>query len=132
MRVQKFPQRRRTRSPLIGSLAVAVAVVAAACSSGAGGSGGSGGSGGGKTTLKMITWENPPAVQAINKIDKAFEKNPNITFKLQTAANVNGPYETLLQQTVNSGTADIVTSNFPSSRCRRRRHRRTSPRFSIR
>jgi raffinose/stachyose/melibiose transport system substrate-binding protein len=26
---------------------------------------------------------------------------------------VNGPYETLLQQSVNSGTADIVTSNFP-------------------
>jgi raffinose/stachyose/melibiose transport system substrate-binding protein len=113
MRVQKFPQRRRTRSLLIGSLAVAVAVVAAACSSG-GGSGGSGGSGGGKTTLKIITWVNPPAVQAINKIDAEFEKaNPNITVKLQTAANVNGPYETLLQQSVNSGTADIVTSNFP-------------------
>jgi raffinose/stachyose/melibiose transport system substrate-binding protein len=110
MRVKKFPHRRRTRSLLIGSLAVAVTVVAAACSSG----GSSGASGGGTTTLKIITWVNPPAVQALNKIDAEFEQaNPNIKVKLQTAANVNGPYETLLQQSVNSGTADIVTSNFP-------------------
>ena len=109
MLVKKFPLRKRTRSILTGSLAVAVTVVAAACSSG-----GSGGSSGGTTTLKIITWVNPPAVQAINKIDAEFEKaNPNIKVKLQTAANVNGPYETLLQQSVNSGTADIVTSNFP-------------------
>jgi raffinose/stachyose/melibiose transport system substrate-binding protein len=111
MRVKKFP-RSRTRSVLIGSLAVAVTVVAAACSSG--GSSGSGGSGGATTNLKIITWVNPPAVQALNKIDAEFEKaNPNIKVTLQTAANVNGPYETLLQQSVNSGTADIVTSNFP-------------------
>ena len=111
MRVKKFP-RSRTRSVLIGSLVVAVTVVAAACSSG--GSSGSGGSGGATTNLKIITWVNPPAVQALNKIDAEFEKaNPNIKVTLQTAANVNGPYETLLQQSVNSGTADIVTSNFP-------------------
>jgi raffinose/stachyose/melibiose transport system substrate-binding protein len=110
MRVKKFPLGRRTRSLLIGSLAVAVTVVAAACSSG----GSSGGSGSGSTTLKIITWVNPPAVQALNKIDAEFEKaNPNIKVTLQTAANVNGPYQTLLQQSVNSGTADIVTSNFP-------------------
>jgi raffinose/stachyose/melibiose transport system substrate-binding protein len=91
------------------SLAVAVVVVAAACSSG-GSSGGSGGS----TTLKIITWVNPPTIQALNKIDSEFEKaNPNIKIKLQTAADVNGPYATLMQQSVNSGTADIVTSNFP-------------------
>ena len=109
MRVKKFPFSGRTRSLLIGSLAVAVTVAAAACSSG-----GSGGSGGGTTTLKIITWVNPPAVQAINKIDAEFEKQyPNIKVKLQTAANVNGPYETLLQQSVNSGTADIVTANMP-------------------
>src|SRR5487761_817344 len=101
---------RRTRSLLIGSLAVAVTVAAAACSSGSGSSGGSGAT----TNLKIITWVNPPAVQAINKIDAEFEKaNPNIKVTLQTAANVNGPYETLLQQSVNSSTADIVTSNFP-------------------
>ena len=101
---------RRTRSLLIGSLAVAVTVAAAACSSGSGSSGGSGAT----TNLKIITWANPPAVQAINKIDAEFEKaNPNIKVTLQTAANVNGPYETLLQQSVNSSTADIVTSNFP-------------------
>jgi|SRR5579875_378144 raffinose/stachyose/melibiose transport system substrate-binding protein len=109
MRLKRSPLRRRTRSILTGSLAVAVTVAAAACSSG-GSSGGSGGT----TTLKIITWVNPPAVQAIGKIDAEFEqKYPNIKVKLQTAANVNGPYETLLQQSVNSGTADIVTSNFP-------------------
>jgi raffinose/stachyose/melibiose transport system substrate-binding protein len=115
MRVtKKSPLSGRTRSLLIGSLAVAVTVVAAACSSGSGGSAGGSANTGGKTTLKIITWVNPPAIQAINKIDAEFEKaNPNITVKLQTAANVNGPYETLLQQSVNSGTADIVTSNFP-------------------
>ena len=108
MRVKKFPLRRKTRSVLTVSLAIAVMVVAAACSS----SGSSGGSGGGSTTLKIITWVNPPAVTALNKIDAEFEKaNPNIKVKLQTAANVNGPYETLLQQSVNSGTADIVTSH---------------------
>ena len=109
MRVKKFPLRQRTRSILTGSLAIALTVVAAACSSG-GSSGGSGGT----TTLKIITWVNPPTITALNKIDAEFEKaNPNITVKLQTATNVNGPYETLLQQSVNSGTADIVTANMP-------------------
>ncbi|HEV3379464.1 MAG TPA: extracellular solute-binding protein [Trebonia sp.] len=53
-------------------------------------------------------------MQAINTIDSEFEKKyPNIKVTLQTAVNVNGPYETLLQQTVNSGDADIVTANTP-------------------
>ena len=93
------------RTLVTGLLALAVAGTAVACSSGS--SGGSGGS----TTLKIITWVNPPAVKAINTIDAEFHKKyPNINVKLQTAVNVNGPYETLLQQTVNSGSADIVTS----------------------
>jgi raffinose/stachyose/melibiose transport system substrate-binding protein len=102
----------RTRPLRVGALAfatVAAAAGIAACSSG-GGSGGSSAS----STVKIITWVNPPAVQAINKIDAEFEKKyPNISVKLQTAVNVNGPYETLLQQTVNSGDADIVTANTP-------------------
>jgi raffinose/stachyose/melibiose transport system substrate-binding protein len=99
----------RLRKLATGSLALAVVVTAAACSS-AGSSGGSSGS----TTLKIITWVNPPAVQAINTIDSEFHKKyPNINVKLQTAVNVNGPYETLLQQTVDSGSADIVTSVSP-------------------
>ena len=93
------------RKLVTGLLAIAVAGTAAACSSGS--SGGSGGT----TTLKIITWVNPPAVKAINTIDTEFHKKyPNIDVKLQTAVNVNGPYETLLQQTVTSGSADIVTS----------------------
>jgi raffinose/stachyose/melibiose transport system substrate-binding protein len=86
----------------------ALATAAAACGS----SGGSGSSG--SSSLKIITWVNPPAVQAIKKIDSEFEqKYPNIKVTLQTAVNVNGPYETLLQQTVTSGSADIVTSVAP-------------------
>lgn len=110
MRVKAFTLGRRTRSvSLAVTLGVAVTVLAAACSSG-GSSGGSGGT----TTLKVITWVNGPTITALNKIDAAFEKaNPDIKVKLQTATDVNGPYQTLLQQSVNSGTADIVTSNFP-------------------
>jgi raffinose/stachyose/melibiose transport system substrate-binding protein len=64
--------------------------------------------------LKIITWVNQPTIQAFNTIDSEFHKKyPNITVKLQTAADVNGPYETLLQQTVDSGSADIVTSVQP-------------------
>jgi raffinose/stachyose/melibiose transport system substrate-binding protein len=93
------------RKLVTGLLALTVAGTVVACSSGS--SGGSGGS----TTLKIITWVNPPAVKAINTIDAEFHKKyPNINVKLQTAVNVNGPYETLLQQTVTSGSADIVTS----------------------
>ena len=95
----------RTRALLLGFLALAVtAGGAVACSSSSGGSSGS-------STLKIITWVNPPAVQALNTIDAEFHKKyPSINVKLQTAVNVNGPYETLLQQTVTSGSADIVTS----------------------
>ena len=97
---------KRSRSLLAGLAVAGLAAGAAACSGGSSASSGS-------STLKIITWVNPPAVQAINKIDAEFHKKyPGITVKLQTAANVNGPYETLLQQTVNSGGADIVTSNF--------------------
>ena len=82
-------------------------IAAAACSSG-------NSSGSGATTLKIITWVNPPAVQAFKQINAEFEKKyPDIKVTLQTAANVNGPYETLLQQTVTSGSADIVTSVLP-------------------
>jgi raffinose/stachyose/melibiose transport system substrate-binding protein len=101
--------RRTTRSLAIGSAAAALVVAAAACSSGSSGSSGSS-----SGTLKIITWVNPPAVNALKQIDSEFEKaNPGIKVSLQTAANVNGPYETLLQQSVNSGTADIVTANTP-------------------
>ena len=96
----------RARPLVTVALAATVTLVAAAC-----GSGGSSGGGSGSTTLKIITWVNPPAVKAINAIDAEFmKKYPNIKVTLQTAANVNGPYQTLLQQTVNSGSADIVSS----------------------
>ena len=99
---------RRRTTAIVAALAAGLAVTAAACSSG------SGGGGGGATTLKMITWVNPPAVQALKQINSEFHKKyPNITVKLQTAVNVNGPYQTLLQQTVNSSSADIVTSVSP-------------------
>ena len=100
--------RRKARSLAAGALTAGLAVAAAACAGG-----GTGGSGNGNT-LTITTWVNPPAVRALNQIDAEFEKaNPGISVSLKTATNVNGPYETLLQQSVNSGTADIVTANMP-------------------
>jgi raffinose/stachyose/melibiose transport system substrate-binding protein len=103
---------------MAAALAVTLtAFTAAACgsSSGAGtGAGSGGGPGSLSGSLKIITWENPPAVQAITAIDKAFMvKYPGVKVTLQTAANVNGPYATLLAQSVDSGTADIVTTVQP-------------------
>src|SRR5262245_14723172 len=100
------PPRRRTRGLLAAILAVALTLLAAACSSGS--------SGGGSQSLKIITWVNPPAVTAIKKIDAEFQKKyPDIHVQLQTAANVNGPYQTLLQTSVDSGSADIVSTVSP-------------------
>jgi raffinose/stachyose/melibiose transport system substrate-binding protein len=109
---------RWARPALAGSLALAIAIFSAACSSSSSTPGatstGSGSSSSISGTLKLITWVNPPAVTAITAIDKAFmAKYPNVKVQLQTAANVNGPYATLLQQTVTAGTADIVTSVQP-------------------
>lgn len=101
---------RWSRSVAAGAMAVAISAFGAAACSSSGSSSTGSGSGALSGNLKIITWENPPAVQAITSIDKAFmKKYPGVHVSLQTAANVNGPYATLLQQTVNSGTADIVT-----------------------
>jgi raffinose/stachyose/melibiose transport system substrate-binding protein len=98
------PRRRLTRGLLAGSVAGALALSAAACSSGPSGSGSASG------TVKIITWENPPAVAAIKSIDTAFHKKyPNITVNLQTAANINGPYQTMLETDVDGSSADIVS-----------------------
>jgi raffinose/stachyose/melibiose transport system substrate-binding protein len=107
----KRPGRTTARSLAVGLAATALAVTAAACSSG--GSGGSSSSSSG--TLKIITWVNPPTIQAFKQIDAEFEKaNPGIKVTLQTAPNINsGPYKTLAQQSVNSGSADIITYNQP-------------------
>ena len=100
-----FKRTRRSRVGTAGLALLAAAGLAAGCSSG------SSGSAGGKQTLKIITWINPPAVKAIQQIDKEFEKaNPGVTVSLGTAENVNGPYKTLLQQTVDASSADIVTN----------------------
>lgn len=61
-------------------------------------------------TLKIITWVNPPAVDALKKIDKEFEqKYPKVTVQLETAANDTAGYATLLETTIDSSSADIVT-----------------------
>src|SRR5579875_189468 len=99
------PRRRLTRGLLAGSVAGALALTAAACSSGSSGSSGSA-----SGTIKIITWDNPPAVNAIKSIDTAFHKKyPNITVNLQTAANINGPYQTMLETDVDGSSADIVS-----------------------
>jgi raffinose/stachyose/melibiose transport system substrate-binding protein len=101
------PQRgRRARAGTVGLALLAVAALAAGC-----GSSGSSGSSHGAQTLKIITWVNPPAVKALQQIDAEFEKaNPGVKVDLGTAVNVNGPYKTMLQQTVDATSADIVTN----------------------
>src|SRR6185437_938326 len=105
--LSKFPasprRSRRVRTGTAGLALLTLAGLAAGCSSS--------GSSSGSQTLKIITWVNPPAVKAIQKIDTEFEKaNPGVKVDLGTAENVNGPYKTLLQQTVDAGSADIVTN----------------------
>lgn len=61
-------------------------------------------------TLKIITWVNPPAVKALTKIDQEFmQKYPQVHVQLETAANDTTGYATLLETSVDAGTADIVT-----------------------
>jgi raffinose/stachyose/melibiose transport system substrate-binding protein len=92
-----------------GTAGVAL-LVAAALAAGCSSSGSSGNSSSGQT-LKIITWVNPPAVKALQQIDAEFEKaNPGVKVDLGTAENVNGPYKTMLQQTVDATSADIVTN----------------------
>src|SRR5215469_7073938 len=88
----------------------AVALVLVGSAALAGCSSSSSGSSSGKS-LKIITWVNPPAVAALKKIDAEFMKaNPGVKVTLGTAENVNGPYKTMLQQTVDASNADIVTN----------------------
>ncbi len=103
-----------------GAALAALALLAAACgatassaTSGTSGTTSSSG-GGGKQTLTVETWVNPPAVQALKQIDAEFHKaNPSINVNLRTAADITGPYATLLQTSVDSGSADIVTDYPP-------------------
>jgi raffinose/stachyose/melibiose transport system substrate-binding protein len=102
-------------------------LAAASCSSSSNGSetsagaatsvasnGNSGGDSGEPVTLKIINWVNPPANDAIKKINSQFEaKYPNIKVDYQLAANTAGSYATMLQTTVSSHSADIITVNFP-------------------
>ena len=102
--------RPRTRRLLAGSAVGAALLAAAACSSGGGSSSGSSSSSTPSGTLSIITWDNPPAVNAIKAIDKAFEKKyPKVTVQLQTAANIIGPYQTMLETDVDASSADIVS-----------------------
>lgn len=99
--------RQLTRTLRLGCGAAVLGLLAAACGSGGSASGDSG-------TVKIITWVNPPAVSAFKQIDTEFHKKyPGITVDLQTAANTSGPYQTLLQTSVDSSSADIVTNVQP-------------------
>jgi raffinose/stachyose/melibiose transport system substrate-binding protein len=108
----KTPRQRH----LLGRPGIAAAAVIGLAAAGlaACGSSPSSTSGSGAGTLKIITWVNPPAVTAITQIDHEFEKQyPNIKVQLQTAANVNGPYATLEETSVDANTADIITNVLP-------------------
>jgi raffinose/stachyose/melibiose transport system substrate-binding protein len=104
MPLRRTFRRRRSQSTVAGiSAAVILASQAlAGCGSSSGGS---------SSTVKIITWVNPPAVAALTAINAEFQKKyPNIHVQLQTAANVTTGYANLLQTSVNSSSADIVTT----------------------
>lgn len=112
MQLSRTLGRSRRRRALAGIAAVTTlgAAALAGCSSG-GSSGGGGSSNADSGTLKIITWVNPPAVSALTAINKEFEaKYPKIHVQLQTAVNVATGYANLLQTSVNSSSADIVTT----------------------
>ncbi len=94
----------RTRTTVGAAIGIALstgAVVLPATAASAAGISGS---------LKIITWVNPPAVTALTQIDNEFMKQyPNVHVQLQTAANDQAGYATLLSTSVDSGSADIVT-----------------------
>jgi len=112
MQLSRAPRRSRRRRAVAGI--AAVITLGAVALAGCGGSSGGGGGGGGNAdsgTLKIITWVNPPAVAALTAINKEFEqKYPKIKVQLQTAVNVATGYANLLQTSVNSSSADIVTT----------------------
>lgn len=81
--------------------------VLAGCGSGAGASTASQ-STNNQGPLKIIMWVNPPAVEAVNKIDSEFEKKYGVKVELQTEANDTAGYVALQQTAVQGGTADIM------------------------
>lgn len=100
----------KTRRNIVSIVAwsASLSLLAAACGSSSPAASGK------SQTLQIITWVNPPAVKAFQTIDTEFHKKyPNITVDLRTAANVNGPYKTLLETTVDAHSADIVTNVTP-------------------
>lgn len=58
--------------------------------------------------LTITMWVNPPAVSAVQKIDKEFEAKYGVKVNLLTAANDQAGYTTLEQTSVQGGTADIM------------------------
>lgn len=60
--------------------------------------------------VRVTTWfTSGPDFNALNQIDAAFEKKyPDIAVDLVTAPNNHGPYETLLETSVDAHTADVV------------------------
>lgn len=58
--------------------------------------------------LTITMWVNPPAVSAVQKIDKEFEQKYGVKVNLLTAANDVAGYTTLQQTSVQAGTADIM------------------------
>ena len=113
MQLSRTLGRSRRRRALAGIAVLTIGATAlAGCSSSGSSSGGSSTGGNADSgTLKIITWVNPPAVSALTAINKEFEaKYPKIHVQLQTAVNVATGYANLLQTSVNSSSADIVTT----------------------
>lgn len=96
---------RRAIAPM--ALLAASGAVLAGCGSSQGASSNQA-SGTSQGPLKIIMWVNPPAVTAVKKIDKEFEKKYGVKVQLQTEANDTSGYVSLQQTAVQGGTADIM------------------------
>jgi len=62
-------------------------------------------------TLELITWSNPPSVDALNALDAQFmQQFPNVTINLTEVANSNSAYDNLRETRFAANSVDIFTA----------------------
>lgn len=62
-------------------------------------------------TLELITWSNPPSVQALNDLDAKFTQEfPNVKINLTEVANSNETYTNLRETRFAANSVDIFTA----------------------
>jgi raffinose/stachyose/melibiose transport system substrate-binding protein len=97
-------EHRLNRFAAVFSVCALLAITAACSGSSSPNSGG-----GKKQTLTILQWNNQPAIDAVNLINKPFEKaHPNVKVRVLTAPFDNGVYDTMVTSQLNARSADIV------------------------